>query len=326
MPSWKLADGTLDLVARWRRDRQRHHATRCSRARAAGRPSRRSPTGSRLADGGIRHARRRAPSRRAAGRRCRPLRRPAAGPGHRGAGRVGPGCRSRPTPSRPRSRRAALAAGAVRDQRHQRGARPRACSISPPRRGCGLVLMHIEGPAARGRGRATFEDPVDHLQGLVRRADRAAAARRRRSPSRSCSTPGSTSTSASATASRCCAASPSCASWAGRSTSASPARTCWARCWPGPGRSGCRRRSGSGRRPPRRRWRVPQGGAIRRLHDASALQAMRIAGAIEARAGGAAVASGGNVGGRRVGGGAGSRPRATDAWSPRARSRRRWRS
>ena len=153
-------------------------------------------------------------------------------------------------------------------------------------RGCGLVLMHIEGRPREDRGPPRFDDPVEHLKSWF--AERIEAAGERGSmPSSSCSTPASTSISGWPTASKSCAVWASCESSGARSTSASRARTCSARCSPARGRGGCP--------PERREWAtcaatalaVMRGADIHRLHDASALQAMRIAGAI---AGGEAAA------------------------------------
>jgi dihydropteroate synthase len=43
--------------------------------------------------------------------------------------------------------------------------------------GCGLVLMHIEGPPRRGRAPFTYDDPVDHLKGWFAARLEAATAR-----------------------------------------------------------------------------------------------------------------------------------------------------
>ena len=153
-------------------------------------------------------------------------------------------------------------------------------------RGCGYVLMHIEGPPRVDRRARRLRRPRRPPEALVRRADRGGARPRRRPRSRSRSTRASTSTSRSTTTSRSCAASASCASSAGRSSSRSRARTSSAPSWPAPGRSGCRRQTASGRPPRPRRWRSPAGAEILRLHDRSALDALRTAAAIAGAASG----------------------------------------
>ena len=251
---------TRAATPRSRGDRQRHR-----RLDVRGRAQRHARAGGRRR--GARWPRRAstcstsAPSRRAAARRCPPRGGGrAAGARDRGPGASGPACRSRPTPSRPRSPRRALDAGAVaindisgaRDGDVRAGRRQR----------LRLVLMHIEGPPREDRARAALRRPRRPPEGLVRRADRGGAPRAGSPRSRSRSTPASTSTSASPTASRSCAGSASCASSAARSTSRSPARTCSARCSPAPGRSGCRAeraRVGDGRGDGAR---GAQGGAI----------------------------------------------------------------
>ena len=133
VPAWKLRDASLDLDAPRRRgDRQRHRSTRCTRGRAAGRPSRRSPTGSRLAEAGLRDARRRRRRRPLgpAGRRRRGGRAP--GPRRRAASPRWPACRSAPTPSSPRSRAAAARRGRARRSTTSAAA-PTRCSRRSPR-------------------------------------------------------------------------------------------------------------------------------------------------------------------------------------------------
>ena len=146
--------------------------------------------------------------------------------------------------------------------------------------GCGYVLMHIEGPPRVDRAAPDYDDVVDHLRawfgGRVERALAALASAR----SRSRSTPASTSTSAPRRTWRSCAGSASSASSGCRSTSRSRARTSSARSSPAPGRS---------RLPAaEREWgtvaavalAVRAGADILRIHDRSALQAIRVAAAI----------------------------------------------
>ena len=122
-------------------------------------------------------------------------------------------------------------------------------------RGCGYVLMHIEGPPRVDRPPPRLRRRRRPPQGLVRGASRAGRGPGGRARSRSRSTPDSTSTSAPSRTSRSCGGSASCARSGCRSTSRSRARTSSAPCWPAPGRSGCRPASASGGRSPRWRWR-----------------------------------------------------------------------
>ena len=54
----------------------------------------------------------------------------------------------------------ALDAGARRDQRHPGGGDPEMLALVAER-GCGYVLMHIEGPPRVDRSRRSYDDPVD---------------------------------------------------------------------------------------------------------------------------------------------------------------------
>ena len=175
--------------------------------------------------------------------------------------------------------RRALDAGAAAINDISGGADPEMLDLVAER-GCGYVLMHIEGPPRVDREPAGLRRSSRPPQALVRRADRGGASRAAWPRSRSRSTRGSTSTSRSTTTSRSCAASASCASSAGRCSSPSRARTSSARSWPAPGRIGP---------PPRdREWAtaaatalaVAGGAEILRLHDRSALDALRTAAAI----------------------------------------------
>ena len=92
--------------------------------------------------------------------------------------------------------------------------------------------------------------------------------------------PGSTSTSRSTTTSRSSPRSASCARSAARSSWRCRARTSSAPCWPVPGSAGRRRPSGNGPPPRQRRSRSPRAPTLLRLHDRSALDALRVAAAI----------------------------------------------
>ena len=146
--------------------------------------------------GGLRDARR---------RRGRGAQR-AAGPGGGGGGAAGAGDRgacasatelpiSADTFSAEVAARA-LEAGAVAINDISGAADPALFELAAET-GCGLVLMHIEGPPREDREPPRYDDPVDHLKGWF--AERIEAARRARGRprSRSRSTPASTSTSAS---------------------------------------------------------------------------------------------------------------------------------
>ena len=63
-----------------------------------------------------------------------------------------------------RGRRRGARRGRRRDQRHQRRRRPRLFELAAET-GCGLVLMHIEGPPREDREIPRFDDPVEHLKG-----------------------------------------------------------------------------------------------------------------------------------------------------------------
>ena len=185
------------------------------------------------------------------------------------------GCRSRPTPSRPRWPRARLDAGATVVNDISGGSEEMFELVAE--RGCGYVLMHIEGPPRVDRPWREYGDVVDHLkawfEGRVELARELGVAR-----SRSRSTPDSTSTSAPTRTWRSCAGSASCGRWACRSTSRSRARTSsarslagsWEERWPaGRARVGDGRRGGPGRargrrRPPHPRPQLAAGDARRR--------------------------------------------------------------
>ena len=189
-------------------------------------------------------------------------------PGDRGPGRARPSVPITADTFSPEVARRARRRGRGGDQRHRRR-RDRSMLELVAERGCGYVLMHIEGPPRVDRAPpALRRRRSSTCRRWFARADRGARSRRGRPRSRSRSTPASTSTSASTTTSRSCAASASCARSAARCSSRSRARTSSARCWPAPGRSGCRPRSASGRPPPRRRWRSRRAPQVLRLHDA----------------------------------------------------------
>ena len=147
-------------------------------------------------------------------------------------------------------------------------------------RGCGYVLMHIEGPPRVDRPAPRYDDVVDHLRGwFAERLERADGARRR-SRSRSRSTRASTSTSPPTTTSRSCAASASCASSAGRCSSPSRARTSSARSPPAPGSGRLRADERGPATMAAAALAAAAGAEVLRLHDVEALDAMRTAAAI----------------------------------------------
>ena len=170
------------------------------------------------------------------------------------------------------------------DQRHLRRRRPRDARPGG-RAGLRLRAHAHRGPAARRSRAARPRRPGRPPEALVRRADPGGAASTASPRSRSRSTPASTSTSRSTTTSRSCGASASCATSAVRCSSPCRARTSSARCWRAPGRAG----------PPaaEREWAtaaatalaVAEGAEMVRLHDRSALDALRTAAAISGRRG-----------------------------------------
>ena len=142
-------------------------------------------------------------------------------------------------------------------------------------RGAELVLMHMQGDPRTMQEEPTYEDVVDDVKALPRRA----ASRRRSRPasprSGSGSTPGSASARPSSTTSSCCAGSASCATSAGRSWSAPRARASSARS------TAPARTSGSAARSPPRSSPLAAGADVLRVHDvAEAAQATRVAAAI----------------------------------------------
>ena len=106
-----------------------------------------------------------------------------------------------PEVARARARR-----GRRRRSTTSRAAATRRCSSLVAERGCGYVLMHIEGPPRVDRGAPGYDDPVDHLRGWFAERHRGSASAAGSPRSRSRSTRASTSTSPSTTTSRSCAA------------------------------------------------------------------------------------------------------------------------
>ena len=214
--------------------------TRCSRARAAAPPSRRSRTGWRWPRRASRCSTS-APSPPAAGRRSPPEEEAAQlVPAIEGLVERGRACRSRPTPSRPRSPRAALrrrARSPINDICG--GRRSGALRARAPRPAAGWCSCTSRDRPARTATRPRYEDPVEHLQRWFARAARGrGGARRRRGADRA--RPRARLRPRRRRRPRDPApAATSCARSAGRCTSRSRARTCSARCSPAPGRSAC---------------------------------------------------------------------------------------
>ena len=228
------------------------------------------------------------PPRRRRGRRAQ---RAAGRPGRRGgearAGGRGPRGRDR----RPGDRRHLLARGraarrcdagaaAINDIG---GAADREMLELVAEAGCGYVLMHIEGPPRVDRDPPAYGDAVEHLKRWFAERIEAAIARRGGPRSRSPSTRASTSTSRSTTTSRSCAGSASCASSAGRCSCRSRARTSSARCSPAPGSARLGPDEREGATAAATALAAAAGAELLRLHDASALDAMRVAAAIATR-------------------------------------------
>ena len=149
--------------------------------------------------------------------------------------------------------------------------------------GCGLVMMHIEGPPARGqRHPPRYDDPVEHLQRLVLRAASRPRTAGESPRSRSLSIRASTSTSALADGLEILRRLGELKTSAARSTSSLSRKDLLGALLAGSWE--CRLPA------PDREWAtaaatalaVTAGADLLRLHDASALQAMRIAAAIEA--------------------------------------------
>ena len=144
--------------------------------------------------------------------------------------------------------------------------------------GCGLVIMHIEGHPREDRAPRDYGDPVDHLRGWFDQRIELAAARDV-SPEQIAIDPVSTSTSPSPTTSRSSADSASSASWAGLYISLSRkdflgavVAGAWDRRLPASEREWATASAAA--------IAVAAGADLLRLHDASALQATRIAGAV----------------------------------------------
>ena len=260
--------------ARLRRRRSRPGSstsptTRSSRARAAARPSGRSPTAWRWSRPGFDLLDVGARRRPAAARRSRGRGEAArAGPGDRGRWRRGAGRAGRsPTPSRPRSRGARARRRGRGDQRHLRrlgrdaraGRRARLRLRADAHRGPAAGRP----PAARVRRRrrpprsAWFAERIERGRGARRRrgADRDRPRARLRPQH-------------ATTTSRSCAGSASCARSGARCSSRSRARTSSAPSLAGSWEERLRRRaSASGRRWRRPRSPSPPGAEILRLHD-----------------------------------------------------------
>ena len=186
----------------------------------------------------------------------------------------------------PGARRHLLAAGRGAGNRCRRGGdqrhrRRRGRDAGAGRRARLRLRAHAHrGPATgrppgaglRRRGRAP--------RGVVRGAARSGPPSSGSSPSGSRSTRGSTSTSTPTTTSSSCAGSASCGRWAGRCSSPSRARTSSARSSPARGSKGPRPISAEAATLAATALAVAQGAEVLRLHDATALDAMRTAAAI----------------------------------------------
>ena len=162
------------------------------------------------------------------------------------------------------------------------GGEPEMLELVAERR-CGYVLMHIEGPPRVDRPAPRYDDVVDHLLGLVRRAAGAGRGARGRSPSGSRSTRGSTSTSPPTTISRSCAASgelrelgrPLFVALSRKDFLGAVAAGSWERRLEPTERGPATMAAAA--------LAVAAGAEVLRLHDAEALDAMRTAAAIAGR-------------------------------------------
>ena len=247
----------------------------------SGTPEQAVADGLRAGRGGVRPARRRRGRgpQRPAGRRRR--RGGEAGPGGRAPRRARRACRCSPTPSRPRSRAGSSTPARPAINDISAAASPEMLELVAER-GCGYVLMHIEGPPRVDRARAALRRrrSTTCKAGSASGSRRAVAAGVARGADRA-RPRASTSTSPPTTTSRSCAGSASCA------TLGRPAvRRALAQGLPRRGRSRARGRSGC--RPDERgaatlaaaALAVAEGAEMLRLHDVEALDAMRVAAAI----------------------------------------------
>ena len=174
----------------------------------------------------------------------------------------------------------ALDAGAVAINDISGGADPEMLELVG-QRGCGYVLMHIEGPPRVDREPVRSRRPGRLPDRLVRRAARDRSRARGRTRTRSRSIPGfDFDLSAFATTARSSPASASFGGSGARSSSPCRGRTSSARFSPAPGRSAAPPRSASGRPRRRRRWRSRPARRSCGFTTDRALDALRVAAAI----------------------------------------------